>query len=198
MMIIGLTGGIGCGKSYVAAMMRDRGLPVYDCDSNAKRITATDPAVAARLEKLVGEPLVKDGVLDKGRLADFIFSNEDNLKAVNSIVHPAVRSDLMRWAAAQTSDLCLMESAILFESGFQDSVRLVVAVNAPEELRIRRCMARDGVGRESVERRMASQMPQQEKCLRADFVIENDGVHDLNSQIDAVIDKCKKFLINNE
>lgn len=197
MVVIGLTGGIGCGKSFVADKMRSRGIPVYDCDSNAKRIMATDNMVVEALKELVGESLYSNGIMNKGMLADFIFGNDGNIHAVNAIVHPAVRADIARWLCGQTSDLCLVESAILFESGFQDCVQFVVTVNAPEELRIRRCMARDGVGRESVARRISSQMPQQEKCLRADFVIENDGVHDLDSQIGAVIDKCKKLSNNS-
>ena len=196
MVVIGMTGGIGCGKSYVSGKMRLRGIPVYDSDTRAKLITATDPVLKLELTRLVGPTLYCPcgcGVMQKEVLAKFMFGNPDNLAKVNAIIHPRVREDFRQWAANQKGkDFCILESAILFESGFDGEVDFKVCVDAPLELRIQRCMKRDGVGREAILERISSQMDQAEKCRLADFVIVNDNEHDLAAQIDALLDKCKK------
>ena len=196
MIRIGITGGIGCGKSYVAAKMRLRGIPVYDSDARAKLITATNPVIKLELTRLVGPTLYCPcgcGVMQKEVLSQFIFGNPENLAKVNAIIHPHVKDDFRLWADAQAGrDFCILESAILFESGFDDETDFRVCVDAPLELRVRRCMERDKVAREAVMERINNQMDQAEKCSRADFVIVNDGSQPLEPQIDALIDKCKK------
>ena len=195
MITIGLTGGIGCGKSYVAGKMKLRGIPVYDSDYRAKLITATNPVVKMELTRLVGPTLYCPcgcGVMQKEVLAQFMFGNPDNMARVNAIVHPRVKEDFRQWADAQKGkDFCILESAILFESGFDGEVDFKVCVDAPLELRIRRCIKRDNTTREAVEDRIGSQMDQAEKCRLADFVIVNDDVQALEPQISALIDKCK-------
>ena len=196
MIKIGVTGGIGCGKSYVSAKMQLRGIPVYDSDSRAKLITATDPVLKLELTRLVGPTLYCPcgcGVMQKEVLAKFIFGNPENMARVNAIIHPRVKEDFREWASARESkDFCVLESAILFESGFESEADLTVCVDAPMELRIQRCMKRDGVGREAVVARIQSQMDQAEKCRRAGFVIVNDNVQALEPQIDALLAKCKE------
>ena len=196
MVVIGMTGGIGCGKSYVSGKMRLRGIPVYDSDTRAKLITATDPVLKLELTRLVGPTLYCPcgcGVMQKEVLAKFMFGNPENLAKVNAIIHPRVREDFRQWATNQKGkDFCILESAILFESGFDGEVDFKVCVDAPLKLRIQRCMKRDGVGREAILERISSQMDQAEKCRLADFVIVNDNEHDLAAQIDALLDKCKK------
>lgn len=198
MLTIGITGGIGCGKSYVSAKMRLRGIPVYDSDTRAKLITATNPVIKMELTRLVGPTLYCPcgcGVMQKEVLAKFIFGNPDNLTKVNAIIHPRVKEDFRQWADAQKGkDFCILESAILFESGFDGEVDFKVCVDAPLELRIRRCMERDKTTREAVVERINNQMDQAEKCSKADFVIVNDGVQALEPQIDALLEKCKKTL----
>ena len=198
MLTIGITGGIGCGKSYVSAKMRLRGIPVYDSDTRAKLITATNPVIKMELTRLVGPTLYCPcgcGVLQKEVLAKFIFGNSDNLAKVNAIIHPRVKEDFRQWADEQKGkDFCILESAILFESGFDGEVDFKVCVDAPLELRIRRCMERDKTTREAVVERINNQMDQVEKCSKADFVIVNDGVQALEPQIDALLEKCKKTL----
>jgi len=200
MKIIGMTGGIGCGKSYVSAKMQLRGIPVYDCDSRAKLITATDPVVKLELTRLVGPTLYCPcgcGVMQKEVLAKFIFGNPENMAKVNAIIHPRVKEDFRKWISARESkDFCVLESAILFESGFDSEVDFRVCVDAPLELRIQRCIKRDNTTREAVQKRIESQMPQTEKCSRADFVIVNDDVLALEPQIDELMEKCKKTLNN--
>ena len=195
MLIIGITGGIGCGKSYVSAKMRLRGIPVYDSDTRAKLITATNPVIKMELSRLVGPSLYCSccGQFQKEVLSQFIFSNPENLAKVNAIIHPRVKEDFRQWAASQKGkDFCILESAILFESGFESEADVKVCVDAPLELRIQRCIKRDNVAREDVIRRIENQMDQADKCSRADFVIVNDGVQALEPQIDALIEKCKK------
>lgn len=198
MLTIGITGGIGCGKSYVSAKMRLRGIPVYDSDTRAKLITATNPVIKMELTRLVGPTLYCPcgcGVMQKEVLAKFIFGNPDNLAKVNAIIHPRVKEDFRQWADEQKGkDFCILESAILFESGFDGEVDFKVCVDAPLELRIRRCMERDKTTREAVVERINNQMDQAEKCSKADFVIVNDGVQALEPQIDALLEKCKKTL----
>ena len=198
MLTIGITGGIGCGKSYVSAKMRLRGIPVYDSDTRAKLITATNPVIKMELTRLVGPTLYCPcgcGVLQKEVLAKFIFGNSDNLAKVNAIIHPRVKEDFRQWADERKGkDFCILESAILFESGFDGEVDFKVCVDAPLELRIRRCMERDKTTREAVVERINNQMDQAEKCSKADFVIVNDGVQALEPQIDALLEKCKKTL----
>ena len=198
MLTIGITGGIGCGKSYVSAKMRLRGIPVYDSDTRAKLITATNPVIKMELTRLVGPMLYCPcgcGVMQKEVLAKFIFGNPDNLAKVNAIIHPRVKEDFRQWADERKGkDFCILESAILFESGFDGEVDFKVCVDAPLELRIRRCMERDKTTREAVLERINNQMDQVEKCSKADFVIVNDGVQALEPQIDALLEKCKKTL----
>lgn len=200
MVKIGLTGGIGCGKSYVAGKMKLRGIPVYDCDYRAKLLTATDLVLKLELTRLVGPTLYCPcgcGVMQKDVLASFIFGNPENMAKVNAIIHPRVRDDFREWAAAQKGkDFCIMESAILLESGFDGEVDLKVCVDAPLELRIQRCIKRDDTTREAVMARIESQMDQTEKCRLSDFVIVNDDVQPLESQIDALISKCKETFNN--
>ena len=193
-----MTGGIGCGKSYVSAKMQLRGIPVYDSDSRAKLLTATDPAIKEALTNLVGPTLYCPcgcGVMQKEVLAKFIFGNPENMAKVNAIIHPRVKEDFRQWASARDGkDFCILESAILFESGFDADVDFTVCVDAPLPLRIKRCVKRDNTTEQAVVARINSQMDQEEKCRLADFVIVNDDVLALEPQIDALIDKCKKTL----
>ena len=197
MKVIGITGGIGCGKSYVSAKMQLRGIPVYDSDQRAKLLTATDSAIKEELTALVGPTLYCPcgcGVMQKEVLAQFIFGNPDNMARVNAIIHPRVREDFNRWCAGLGGkDFCILESAILFESGFDGCVDYTVCVDAPLALRIKRCVKRDNTTEQAVVARINSQMDQEEKCRRADFVIVNDDMQPLAPQIDTLIDNVRKL-----
>ena len=196
MIVIGVTGGIGCGKSYVSAKMQLRGIPVYDSDSRAKLLTATDPAIKEALTELVGPTLYCPcgcGVMQKEVLSQFIFGKPENMTKVNAIIHPRVRADFKHWIDGLSGkDFCILESAILFESGFESEADFTVCVDAPLSLRIKRCVKRDNTTEQAVVARINSQMDQEEKCRRADFVIVNDDVQSLEPQIDALIEKCKE------
>ena len=169
MMRIGITGGIGSGKSYVARMIAEGGVPVYDCDSEAKRLMATSSEIHEALTQILGQGYTKQTI------ADYIFSSKDNAARVNAIVHPVVKADFLRWAQEQSAETVAIESAILIEAGFTDVVDKVVVVTAPLETRIARTMARDNCSREEVLRRMAAQISDEERLRHADHVIVNDG-----------------------
>lgn len=192
MVRIGLTGGIGCGKSYVARLLEKRGIPVYDSDSEAKRLSDSSVDIRNRLIALTGmENLYEDDMLNRKLLAEYLFESKENARAVENIIHPVVKADFINWAANQTASISAIESAILFESGFTDVVDYIVVVDAPMELRIDRCVNRDSTTKERVLERMAAQMSQEEKCALADFVIFNDNVSDLEQQIDNMLKLLK-------
>ncbi len=178
MIRLGITGGIGSGKSYVSHLLNIHfGIPVYECDTEAKRLNNEDPLIREALIRLVGpEVYDKDGLV-KPVLAEYLFANSENALQVNSIIHPAVGRDFLRWCKEQDAEIVGMESAILFESGFYANVDKVLFVEAPLEVRIQRAIRRDGLLREQVEARIAQQDSVSAK-EQADFVIENDGESD--------------------
>lgn len=171
MIKVGITGGIGSGKSTVCRLFAARGVAVYDSDAAAKRLMAGPlrEAVEARF----GQESYRDGVLDRRYLADIVFRDREALQALDAIVHPAIMRDFEAWASEQQGDYVVLESAILFEAGLEKSVDLTVAVLAPEKLRIERTCRRDGTDAESVRRRIAAQMSDDELHARADYMIVN-------------------------
>lgn len=178
--VLAITGGIGSGKSYVSRLLtRHFGIPVYDCDTEAKRINTESEEVRRRLEALVGKDVYgADGTLCRPVLARYLFASADNARRVNAVTHPAVAEDFRRWVHRQTSPLAGMECAILFESGFDRLADTTLCVSAPRDLCIARAMQRDGASREAIERRMSLQMDTAERERRSDYVILNDG-HDV-------------------
>jgi dephospho-CoA kinase len=177
-MKIGITGGIGSGKSYVCQLLRAHGIEVYDCDQAAKRIICTSDDVRQQLLQLIGS-------LEKADIARFLLESESNAKQIDAIVHPAVFRDF------EESGYQWMESAILYESGANKLVDRVVVVTAPEEVRIQRVMQRDTISREKALQWMQRQWPQEELCRRADYEIVNDGHADLNEQIEALLKRIE-------
>jgi dephospho-CoA kinase len=194
-MRIAITGGIGSGKSYICNKLREHGYQVYDCDSEAKRLMTQSPEIIASLQQLVGsDAYTPDGQLNKPVIAQFLFASKENGTKINAIVHPVVKRDFMRWAAAieqdgtpQTSHVAIMECAILFESGFEDTVHKVVAVSADVPTRTRRAMNRDHATSQQIEARMAAQMDSSETERRADYVIDNSDGADTEAEIKRLI-----------
>ena len=172
--IIGLTGGIGSGKSFIARGLSERGYAVYDTDHKAKRLIAEDPVVRSALIALFGpEVYSADGTYQTQNVARRVFEDHSMLEQLNAIVHPAVRRDFEKWK--ENHSLLFLESAILFESGFNSLCDRVIVVTAPEELRLRRVIGRDTTDIDKVRARMRAQMNDTELCSRADLVVENDG-----------------------
>ena len=188
MIKIGITGGIGSGKSVVATLLRLYGIPVYIADEESKRLTNSSPVIRRARVDLVGEAVYDaDGKLDKPRLANFIFGQPEHLARVNAIIHPEVNRDFLDWSERQEKAFCAIESAILFESGFDRIVDVKLMVLAPLEIRLERAIARDHASREALERRIKSQMADEEKASRSDFVIHNDGRQALIPQVENFI-----------
>lgn len=187
MIKIGITGGIGSGKSVVASLLELSGIPVYIADTESKRLTASSPVIREKLIALFGESLYTAEGLDKKQLASLIFGNPERLKQVNAIIHPEVNRHFLAWADKQTTPICGIESAILFESGFNRVVDITLMVYAPLEVRIRRAVERDAAAREEIVRRINSQLPDEEKKEKSDYVIFNDGKQALLPQIAAIL-----------
>ena len=188
MIRIGITGGIGSGKSFVARKLEALGVPVYDTDSRARSLMTASPQIRQGLSRLVGPgAYLPDGQLDRPRLAAFLFSDPAHAAAVNAIVHPAVRADFREWCEGQTAPVVALESAILYEARLETEVDRVLMVYAPLDLRLRRAMERDGVPEAKVRARIAAQMDDEEKCRRADFVVVNDGSASLDTVLQELL-----------
>ena len=198
MIKIAVTGGIGSGKSYISHLLENMHIPVYNADNEAKRLTVSDAGIRGELIALLGEEVYKDGLLNKPFLASYLFSDPAHVLQINSIIHPRVRKDFTVWVERQEKcEIVGMESAILYEAGFQDTVDAVIMVYAPVELRIQRAMYRDGASEEQVRARIAAQMDDEEKRRRADFTVVNDGVQLLIPQLNRIVEQLKteKFIL---
>lgn len=193
MICVAITGGIGSGKSYISAMLEERGIPVYNADTESKRLTLSNAEIRNKLIALLGEEIYANGELNKPMLASYLFASTENAVRINGIIHPVVKEDFKRWLTNHTEkEITALESAILYEAGFEDSVDTVLVVFAPRELRLERAMKRDKATREQIEARMDAQMDEEEKCRRADFVVYNDGSLPLDEQLTSFINQLKK------
>ena len=176
MIKIAVTGGIGSGKSYISHLLENMHIPVYNADNEAKRLTASDAGIRGELIALLGEDVYKDGLLNKPLLASYLFSDPAHVLQINSIIHPRVRKDFTVWVERQEKcEIVGMESAILYESRFDELVDEVWTVTAPEELRIGRVRQRSGLTEEEIKKRMAAQLSEEEKQRRDAHIIWNDG-----------------------
>ena len=175
-MKVGLTGGIGSGKTLVCSVLEKLGVAVYYADSEARRLMNSDPELVLQISGLFGNKAYEGGILNREFLAQRVFKDKVLLTRLNELVHPAVRKDFSRWANEQKPAFYVVEeAAILFESGSDRNMDLTVGVFSEKELRVQRVMQRDGITREQVRMRMNSQMNEKEKMERADMVIYNDG-----------------------
>ncbi|WP_418696452.1 dephospho-CoA kinase [Bacteroides sp.] len=190
---IGITGGIGSGKSVVSRLLEVMGIPVYVSDVETKRIMAVDTFIRSELVALLGEEVYAGGVLNKPFLASYLFGNPRHAGQVNGIVHPRVKDDFRQWAQCRAAcSMVGIESAILVEGGFTGEVDAIIMVYAPEEVRIERAVRRDASSRELIEKRIHSQMSDEEKRGYADFVIVNDGETPLIPQVLEIIASLSK------
>lgn len=184
MMKVGITGGIGSGKSTVCRLFARRGVAVYDSDSEAKRLMTESVELRRRIaERFGAEAYAADGGLNRSWLAARVFTDPQALADLNAMVHPAVMADFAAWAERQSGDYVVLESAILFEAGLEHAVDRTVAVLAPLELRLERTCRRDGCDREAVRRRMAAQMDDDTLCARADYTVVNIREEDLEPTV---------------
>ncbi len=186
MIKIGITGGIGGGKSVVSSLFKLLEIPVYVADQESKKLTESSPEIRKALISRFGDHLYTGNTLDKKLLASLIFSDQDNLSFVNSVIHPVVLQDFLQWTQNQQAPVVVMESAILFESGFNAGMDRIVTVKAPIEIRLKRVLERDGYSKQQVLERMAAQLSDEEKCRKSDFVIDNDDQKALIPQVEKI------------
>ncbi|AVM56723.1 dephospho-CoA kinase [Bacteroides heparinolyticus] len=181
---IGITGGIGSGKSIVSHLLQVMGIPVYISDAEAKRLICSDPFIRKGLQALLGKDIYSGNTLNKQLLASYLFASPEHAQIINGIIHPRVKENFRQWVHHQINTWVVgIESAILVEAGFTDEVDVVVMIYAPEELRISRAIRRDTSSRELIEKRIQSQMNDEKKREYADFVIINDDKTPLIPQI---------------
>lgn len=173
MIKVGLTGGIGSGKTTVANLFMELGIPVYIADSEAKRLMHTSKAIKRKLLEEFGEKAYIKNKLNRAFLANIVFNNKKKLAAINKIIHPSVANSFKRWLNKHDSPYAIQENAILFENNSADKFDLIITVTAPVQEKIRRVMKRDNITKEEVLARMSNQISDKEKIKRSNFVIEN-------------------------
>jgi dephospho-CoA kinase len=173
MKIIGLTGGIGSGKSTVADMFANVGVPVYNSDEEAKKIMASSEAVKNGIIELFGRSAYKGNKLNKSFISDQVFQNKDLLKKLNAIVHPAVRNHFLSWMKNQDAPYVIQETAIIFENGKEAFYDAIILVVAPQSTRLKRVMKRDKISKNQIMMRIVNQWPDERKIPLSDFVIDN-------------------------
>ncbi len=182
--IIGLTGGIGSGKSIVTKVFRELKIPIYNSDVEARKLMNNSKNIVVAIKEKFGDDIyLENKKLNKKKLSKAIFKNKNLLNIINSIVHPAVRKHFLEWTKKQTSRYVIKETAILFESGTSEYTDMIITVTAPERLRIRRVKDRDKISIKRIKRIINNQISDKEKINRSDFVIYNDGEQQILPQI---------------
>ncbi len=183
MLSIGLTGGIGSGKSTVARVFETLGIPVYYADDAAKALMNAEGPLKEAIIRNFGAEAYQSGQLDRAWLGTQVFGSPEKLQLLNSIVHPATIADATAWMDRQTAPYAIKEAALLFESDGNKTLDYVIGVSAPEAERIRRVMARDKTDEASIRKRMAGQLDEADKMQRCDFIIVNDGLQMVIPQV---------------
>lgn len=194
MKIIGLTGGIGSGKTTVANMFRELGIPVYDSDKEAKLLMNTSKKLKKAIVELFGDTAYNSSGLNRKYIADKVFKDSELLNKLNSIVHPAVREHFLEWAKSKKTNYVIQESAIIFENANEDFYHAIILVTAPIEDRIDRILKRDNTTRESVLFRMDNQWSDEKKKELSSYVVFNDDI----SKTKLKIDEINYFLSKND
>ena len=193
MIKIGLTGGIGSGKSTVAKIFEVLNIPVYYADEAAKRLMNENEILKASIINSFGENTYKDGMLDRGFLAAQVFNSEEKIKALNAIVHPATINDAQEWFQKQAAPYVIKEAALIFESGTNKGLDYIIGVQSPQQLRMQRARERDHISEKQVLARMSKQMDEEEKLRLCDYVIINNEQEMLIPQVLALHEKFLKL-----
>lgn len=191
---VGVTGGIGSGKSLVCSIFKVLQVPVFEADMVAKNIMNSNHEIRQELIGLLGENVYSEqGIIDTKRMAEIIFNDKEIIQKVNQIIHPAVRNSFITWCQDQSTDYVIQEAAILFESGAYQLMDFNILITAPEELRIKRVMERDGAKKQQIIARMANQWGDEKKIKLADFIIYNDECNFLLTQIFEIHKKILEY-----
>jgi dephospho-CoA kinase len=186
---VGVTGGIGSGKSYICRIFESFGYPVFYSDIEAKKIILNDSKVISEITLAFGEQAYIDGVYSREYIASIVFNDPEKLKKLNQIIHPTVRKAFDSWAEKQKSDIVFNEAALLFENGSWKDFDKVILVHADMETRIKRLIQRDGSTEEEIYRRINSQWSDEKKMVLADYCIDNSENQLLQPQIDEILNK---------
>ena len=193
--IAGITGGIGSGKTTAAKFFEELGVPVYNSDTRAKIIQNENSEVKVKIIEAFGDEAYNESGLNRDYIAKQVFNNNEKLKQLNQIVHPAVFNDFEKWKQQQTSNIVMKEAAILIESGSYKDCNVVISVLVDLEKRIERTMMRDGFTREEVLSRIAKQISDEERIAKSDFIIDNNGDLDhLKKEVEQTLIKIKKLI----
>ncbi len=193
MNIVGLTGGIGSGKTIVAEVFKKLGIPVYNSDTEAKKLMNSDTDIISKLKMIFGYEIYENNILNRRKLAEIIFNNKNKLNTVNSIVHPAVKKHFSIWIKKQTSPYIIKETAILFEAGINKDVKKIISVISPKKIRINRITARDNTSKKDIIQRINNQSTDEYKIKRSDFIIYNDEKKLILPQILDIHEKLTVF-----
>ena len=171
---IGITGGIGSGKTYVASVFQSLGIPIFNADIQAKKLMTSSRRLIKLVKEEFGNDIYKDSDLNKEKLSSIVFSNSDKLQKLNSLVHPIVKEEFNNWYKKQTSPYIIKEAAILFESNSHIGLDAVICVSAPLDLRMKRLLNRDDYSEKEIKKRIENQISQEEKEKLSDYIIIND------------------------
>ena len=192
--IIGLTGGIGSGKSTIANYIASKGIPVYIADEEAKKLMEL-PEVITSVQSIFSENVLdKFGKLNRKKIADLVFNSPTQLTQLNNVVHPLVKNHFIEWLKIHSNaPYVIKEVAILFETGGNTACDKVILVTAPEEIRIERAMKRDNVSKETIVSRMNNQLPESEKITKSDFIIHNTDLNKTFIQVDEILKILSKL-----
>jgi len=183
MMVIGLTGGIGSGKTTVSGLFEDLGVPVYNSDEEAKRLMQSSEKLKRAIIELLGKKSYKKDTLNRSYIAQLVFNDKELLAALNALVHPAVKKDFKKWLRKKNVPYVIQEAAILFENGSYKEYDKLILVKAPKRIRLKRLKARDGSSEEDILARMKNQWSDTKKAKLSDFVIENIDLDKTKSRV---------------
>lgn len=193
MKVVGITGGIGSGKSTISEMLRKGGYPVFDCDVQARHICDKDIYVIIEIKKVFGDDIYKDDKLDRKRLANIVFNDKESLEKLNSIVHPKVRDYMYGAIEDSGSELFFVESAIMFESGMNELMDYVIEVWAPEEVRIERVISRDNTTKDKVLDRINNQMEERDRMALSNYVLNNNqSFYEVSNRLRRIVRDIKE------
>jgi dephospho-CoA kinase len=183
MLKVGLTGGIGSGKSTVAAIFETLGIPVYYADKEAKRLMIEYPNLIQSITELLGEESYSNGNLNREYISSVVFKEPKKLEQLNQLIHPLTITDSLKWMLQQSTPYAIKEAALIFESKSESHLDVIIGVTSPESLRIKRVLERDGIDEADVRQRMSRQMSEAEKMKRCNFIITNDEINLLTPQV---------------
>ena len=193
MKIVGLTGGIGSGKTTVAQMFASHGIPVYNSDDRAKELMISSAELVKGIKSLLGEDAYTDDKLNRGYVARRVFSDKELLQSLNELVHPAVRDDFDNWASDQDAPYIIQEAAILFENGAYEKFDSMILVTAPRMVRLQRIMQRDNESEDNILARMSHQWDDAKKLPLAHFVIENTDLEKTKTEVRKIHEKLSEL-----